>query len=166
MAIAVYPGSFDPVTLGHIDVAARAAKVFDKVIMLVAVNPEKEGMIPYHRRPILIRRALKKAGIINVEAEYCGGMFIVDYCKENDASVIIRGMRGMTDFDEEIQMANINHKLNPDVETFLVPARQELSDLSSSVVRQLWVGGKDIACMVPEAVLIELQKKRMQPSWP
>lgn len=151
MTIAVYPGSFDPVTLGHIDIALRAANSFDRIIMLVGRNPAKSGAIKYGMRVKLIEEAVKEMGISNITADDYAG-YIVDYCDKVGATVIIRGMRSITDFDEELQMANINRKLNGKVETFLIPAKPELSDLSSSVVRQLWNNNRDIENMVPKAV--------------
>lgn len=148
MAIAVCPGSFDPVTNGHLDIIHRASRLFDKVIVLVIVNPDKNPLFTREERVDMIRRSID---LPNVEVDsYCG--LLADYVKQAGATVIIKGLRAVTDFEYEFQMALINKKLAPYAETMFLTTASSYMYLSSSVVRQVGSFGGDISPFVPEQI--------------
>ena len=134
MRIAVCPGSFDPITVGHLDLAERAAAIFDRVILCVMVNGEKKHMFTLDERLELARAAA--AHLPNVEAAACGGL-LADFAAAHGASVIVRGVRNVTDFDAEYQMALINKGIHSRLETMLLPAGREYQHFSSSMVREM-----------------------------
>ena len=141
MKIAICPGSFDPVTNGHIAVIKRAAKLFDKVIVVVMVNFKKPvGLFNAQERVELIKRSTKD--IENVEVDYYGGL-LADYAREKGAAAIVKGLRAVSDFENEFQQALTNKRLNPDVETVFITADAEHMFLSSSVVKQICEFGGD-----------------------
>lgn len=147
--IAVYSGTFDPVTLGHEDVVKRAASLFDTLILAVAVAHHKKTRFSLDERIDLAERAL--AGVPNVRVLRFDGL-IMDFCAEHGAHAVVRGIRNMTDFDYEVQMAAMNRKLRPSVETvFLVP-RAELQCISSTLVREISQLGGDVREMVSPLV--------------
>ena len=146
---AIYPGTFDPITNGHIDLVVRASKLFDRVIVAIAINPSKKPTFTLEERVDLAKQTL--AGIDNVEV--CGfeGL-LVDVAKQKGASVIIRGLRAVSDFEHEFQLAGMNRKMQPDVETmFLTPAEQ-FSYISSSLVREIAALGGDVSEFVAPCV--------------
>lgn len=147
MRKAVCPGSFCPVTNGHIDVILRASKIFDKVVVLVMTNPDKECVFTPEERCDMIKAALKDEKNIEV-ASYNG--LLADYLKDNDVSAIVKGIRSGSDFDYEFQMALANKALAPNAETVFVAAKPENMYLSSSLVRQIASFGGDISAFVPE----------------
>jgi pantetheine-phosphate adenylyltransferase len=134
MGIAIYPGSFDPVTLGHLDIIKRAAEQFDRVIVCVMFNSLKKGLFTPAERVELIQRVV--ADLPNVEVD-ASDQLLAEYAKEKGASCIVKGLRAMSDFEEEFQMANINRKLNPKLDTVFLTASQEYTYLSSSVVKEM-----------------------------
>lgn len=134
MSIAIYPGSFDPVTLGHLDIIKRAAKQFDKVIVCVMVNSEKKGLFTPDERVDLLCRVVK--GLDNVEID-SSHILLADYAKSRGASCIVKGLRAMSDFEAEFQMATLNRKLNPDLDTVFLTACQDYTYLSSSIVKEM-----------------------------
>ena len=140
MSIAVYPGSFDPVTLGHLDIIKRAAKQFDKVIVCVMVNSDKKGLLITEDKPEvrervnLLRRVVK--GLDNVEVD-SSHTLLADYAKSKGASCIVKGLRAMSDFEAEFQMATLNRKLNPELDTVFLTACQDYTYLSSSIVKEM-----------------------------
>lgn len=134
MKIAVCPGSFDPVTVGHMDLAARAAAIFDKVILCVMVNGEKRHMFSLEERLALARAAA--AAVPRVEAAACGGL-LADFAREQGACALVKGVRGAADLDWEAQMAQINRDLCPGLDTVLLPARPEHLHISSTLVREM-----------------------------
>ena len=134
MLRAVYPGSFDPVTLGHLDIIKRAAKQFDKVIVCVMVNSDKKGLFTPDERVDLLRRVVK--GLDNVEID-SSHTLLADYAKSKGASCIVKGLRAMSDFEAEFQMATLNRKLNPDLDTVFLTACQDYTYLSSSIVKEM-----------------------------
>lgn len=147
--IAVCPGSFDPVTLGHIDIITRAAALFDRVIVLVSKNIDKHPVFSADERVELIKKAVPE--LENVEVESFDGL-LAEYVKEKGACAIVKGIRAMTDFENEFQMALVNRKLYGDAETVFLVARSENMYLSSSVVRQIASFGKDIESFVPKEI--------------
>jgi len=149
LIIAVYPGSFDPITNGHVDVLRRASKLFDKVIIAVLKNPSKVHYLTVDDRIKLIKESVLDLG--NIEVDSFEGL-TVDYARKKNAKVLIRGLRAVSDFEHEMQMAQMNKTLYPDLETmFLVPS-VENNFLSSSLVKEVATFGGDISQVVPEAV--------------
>ena len=152
MKIAIYPGSFDPITLGHLDILSRAARCFDKVYMCVMVNcDKKQPMFTQEKRLELIRKSI--AHIPNAEAELFSGL-LADYARQKHAHIIIKGVRNTTDFDSEMQMARINQEL----ETLLLPARAEFEHFSSTMAREMIRYHQPLEKYVPAPVAEELMK--------
>ncbi len=157
--IAVVPGSFDPVTLGHIDVIARAAKLFDEVHVVVTHNPDKQAFLPVVEREQLIERAIEEArvaGEIRI-ANWSMGL-LVDYCQQVGAEVLVKGIRSSTDLAYETPMSIVNRNL-ADVETIFMLPNPENAHVSSSLVRQVSELGGDISPYVPRAVATFLQSR-------
>lgn len=146
---AIYPGSFDPITLGHLDIIHRAAKLFSKLIVVVMVNPKKQCSFSPEERVDLIKQCTED--LPNVEVEFSDGL-LADYAKEKNACAIIKGLRALSDFEYEFQMALTNSKLNPEVETLFLTTRAENMYLSSSMVRQIASMGGDIRGFVPDII--------------
>ncbi len=154
---AIYPGTFDPITNGHSDLVARAARLFDQVIVAVAANPAKTPEFSLDERVRLARSVLGE--ISNVEV--CGfDTLLADFAQARGARVILRGLRAVSDFEHEFQLAGMNRRLAPEIETlFLTPAEQ-YTYISSSLVREIAKFGGDVAPFVPEAVQAALREKR------
>ena len=150
MRIAVYPGSFDPITMGHIDIIKRIYPLFDRVVILVTENPEKKHMFSGQEREQLVRSSLRDFDRIEVVIHE--GL-TVDYLRSINASVIVRGMRAVVDFEYEMTMANMNKKLAPEIETLMVFASPEYYAVSSRGVKEIYRYGGDISSFVPSAVL-------------
>jgi pantetheine-phosphate adenylyltransferase len=151
----VCPGSFDPVTNGHLDVIERASKLFDEVSVLVTVNKSKSGMFTIDERLEMLRESI--VGLPNVKVDAFHGL-LVDYCREHDIRAIVKGLRAVTDFDYELQMAQMNHRLSG-VDTVFVPTSPDSSFLSSSLVKEVATWGGDVSGLVPEAVLSRLTSR-------
>ncbi len=150
MKIAVCPGSFDPVTNGHVDIIRRTSKMFDKVIVVVAKNYNKpNSCFTAEERVDFIRRATSDIG--NVEIDTYAGL-LADYAREHGAVAIVKGLRAVSDFEYEFQQALINKKLNPDLETVFVTANAEYMFLSSSIVKQICELGSDISEFIPAEI--------------
>ena len=147
MRIAVCPGSFDPVTNGHLDVFARAAAQFDEVIVAVLINSTKSGLFSVDERMDLIRQSVEPMG--NVRVDSFQGL-TADYCRANKVSALVKGLRAVSDFDYELQMAQMNSQLG--VETLFVATSPEFSFLSSSIVKEVAKWGGDISPLVPPQV--------------
>lgn len=152
--ICVYPGSFDPVTVGHMDVIRRAAALFDEVIVTVMHNISKRGCFPVEERMALIVRAVRE--IPNVRVDKWDGL-LVDYVRMNGACAVVRGLRAVSDFDTEMTMAQVNSQLLPGMETLFLMARPEHACISSSVVREAAAFGADISAFVPAQVAEEIR---------
>lgn len=150
-AIAVYPGSFDPVTLGHVDIACRAAKLFRQVI--VAVAEEKSTALPVDKRVELVSAALSSQGNIKVTSF---SALLADFAVRQDAQVLVRGLRAVSDFDYEFQMAIMNKRMQSGLETVFLTSAEKYQFLSSSAVREIAACGGDISGLVPEPVLAAL----------
>ena len=147
--VAIYPGSFDPITLGHLDIIKRASKLFGKLIVVVMVNPNKNCAFSPEERVQLIKDST--ADIENIEVEFSDGL-LADYAREKNAVAIIKGLRALSDFDYEFQMALTNKQLNSEVETLFLTTRAENMYLSSSMVRQIGSLGGDISGFVPDVI--------------
>ncbi len=156
MSLAICPGSFDPLTLGHLDIIRRAASMFDRVITVVMVNPGKTPAFTVEERRDFIRRSV--AGFHNVEVDSYDGL-LADYCTEKQATAVVRGLRVMSDFEYEFQMALTNNMLHSETETIFLPASHEYMFLSSSVVREVARYGRDISAFVPPAIAADIQAK-------
>ena len=156
MSLAICPGSFDPVTLGHLDVIKRASALFDRVIVVIMVNPVKTPAFTVEERMDFIRRAT--AGIPNVEVESYTGL-LADYSARKGATAVVKGLRVMSDFEYEFQMALTNMSLNPGTETVFLPASIDCMFLSSSMVREVARYGRDISAFVPAEIAGDIQKK-------
>ncbi|MED1917708.1 pantetheine-phosphate adenylyltransferase [Bacillus thuringiensis] len=157
MAIAVCSGSFDPVTYGHLDIIARGANVFDKVIVAVLINSKKNSLFSVEERVDLIRQAT--ADMKNVEVDSFDGL-LIDYMNKKGAQVIIRGLRAVSDFEYEMQVASINKKLDENIETFFMMTNNQYSYLSSSIVKEVAKYKASVADLVPP-VVEEALKRRM-----
>ena len=157
MKIAVYPGSFDPVTCGHLDVIGRAANVFDKVIVAVLENADKKHFWSDEARADMIKSLQLPS---NVEVDTFDGL-LVDFMKAHGAQVLIKGLRAVSDYEYECQMAWINKKLMPECDTFFVPTSEEYAYLSSSIVREVARYNGDLTGLVPQE-LHEIVKKGLQ----
>jgi pantetheine-phosphate adenylyltransferase len=154
--IAVYPGSFDPMTNGHLDVVARAAAVFDRVVFAVLVNPRKsEPIFPTDVRLAVIREAVDECCPADVAARIDVESFdglTVEFCRRRGANFVVRGLRAISDFESELQMAHMNRKLDPEVDAVFFMSAVEHSYLSSSLVKEIATFGGDVSQMVPAAV--------------
>ena len=155
MRIAVYPGSFDPITLGHLDVIGRATRLFDRLIVAVARNAEKSAMFPAGDRVRLIEASLSER--TGVEVTTFSGL-LVDFARRNGAAAIVRGLRAVTDFEYEFQMALMNRNLCPDVETVFLTAREEFTYVSSRLIKEVASLGGDVSRMVPPPVADALRR--------
>ena len=160
MKTAIYPGSFDPITNGHLDIIRRSAAMFDKVTVTVMVNPRKQGGLftPLERMDF-IKRCV--ADMPNVEVEYSDGL-LAQYAKEKNATAVIKGLRAVSDFEDEFQQALINKKLNPDVETVFLISALENMYLSSSAVKQIFEFGGDASEFLPEQVCGEIKDRLLR----
>ncbi len=149
MKIAVYPGSFDPITNGHIDVLESGAKIFDKVIIAVAKNSEKNGFLPIADRINLIKESTKH--LPNVEVDSFDGLTI-EYARKKGAQVLLRGLRAVSDFEYEMKLSQTNSALASDIQTVFLITKPEYNFISSSQVREIHANKGDISKFVPEAV--------------
>lgn len=157
MRIAVFPGSFDPLTSGHVDIIRRGAQLFDRIVVAILVNETKTPLFTAAERVALIREVFSDTP--SVEADTFEGL-LVDYVKERQANVIVRGLRAVSDFEYEMQMALMNRHLSPDVETvFMMPAEQ-YTYVSSRLVKEVASLGGSVAGLVPEAVEARLREKQ------
>ncbi|CAM2077271.1 MAG: pantetheine-phosphate adenylyltransferase [Clostridium sp.] len=156
MRVAIYPGSFDPVTNGHLDIITRGSKVFDKLIVGVLVNIDKVGLFSIEERVELIKRVTSH--LENVEVVSFNGL-LVDLAKKNNARVILKGLRAVSDFEYEFQMALMNSQLDAEVETLFMTTSAANSFLSSSSVKQVAKFGGDIKGLVPDEIIDDVIKK-------
>ncbi|PLX38834.1 MAG: pantetheine-phosphate adenylyltransferase [Deltaproteobacteria bacterium] len=155
-SVAVYPGSFDPITNGHVDIISRASKVFDKLVVLIAVNSEKKGLFTLKERCELIREVFKDCP--NIEVDSFEGL-LVEYLKKRDIPVVIRGLRAVSDFEYEFQMALMNRRIYSGVETFFMASSENCSYISSRIVKEIFSLGASISDLAPEAVVSAMNKK-------
>lgn len=156
MKTAIYPGSFDPVTLGHLNVIKRAAQAFDRLIVCVMVNSSKHGLFTPEERVDLIQRVTKN--LRNVEVD-CSGELLADYARRKGSRVVVKGLRAVSDFEKEVQMAIINRKLYHNLDTFFIPSSEKYTYLSSSVVKEMARYGADLSDFVPREIIADVQAK-------
>jgi pantetheine-phosphate adenylyltransferase len=156
MKTAIYPGSFDPVTSGHLNIIRRAASIFDKLIVCVMVNAGKNPMFTLNERVELIRRVTKD--LPNVEID-CSSELLAEYARRKGSCVIVKGLRAVSDFESEFQMAMVNHKLNPDLDTMFLTAEHQYTYLSSSMVKELASYGADLTEFLPDEIIPDVQKR-------
>lgn len=156
MKRAIYPGSFDPVTFGHLDVIERSLKITDELIVAVLKNSAKSPLFSVEERVTMLQEATRHLPHVRVES-FEG--LLVDYAIQSEANTIVRGLRAITDFEYELQMSQTNHKLEPDLETMFLTTSIEYSYLSSTTVREIAAYGGDVSQFVPEAVAGELEAK-------
>jgi len=156
--LAIYPGSFDPITNGHVDLVKRTLRVFDRVIVAIATNPGKDGsLFSLDERLEMVRQVFKDQGG-RVQAESFQGL-LVDYAESKRASVIIRGLRAVSDFEYEFQMAMMNHRLKPKLETLFMMTGESEFYISSRLVKEVVSLGGNVSGLVPENVLKKLEQK-------
>ena len=161
MTTAVYPGSFDPITLGHLDVIARAASVFERVVVAVLLNPRKSALLDADERVTTITQAVSETlgeSARRVDVSAFDGL-TVDFAREVGAGFIVRGLRAVSDFEFELQMAHTNRKLAPDVDTVFFMTALEHAYVSSSLVKEIARFGGDVSRMVPPGVVTQLQAR-------
>ena len=156
MIKAVFPGSFDPPTNGHLDIIKRASKLFDNLDVLISVNPNKQYMFSEQERLDMLTALLKDYK--NVQIHVWEGL-IVNYAKQVGANVLIRGIRSINDFSYEFELAHMNQKLNPEIETMFVPCKEKFGIVKSSSIKELALFDGDISRMVPPLVVSALKKK-------
>ena len=156
MSTAIYPGSFDPVTLGHLNIIKRAASCFDKLIVCVMINSKKTGMFTPEERVELIRKTVEK--LPNVEVDHSCEL-VAEYAKAKKACTLIKGLRAVSDYEYELQMALINARLNPRLETMFIPSSAKYTYISSSVVKELASYGADLTDFVPREIIGDINEK-------
>ena len=155
MSIAIYPGSFDPITNGHLDILNRALKVFDKVIVLIAVNPNKKSRFASEIRKIMVEEAVNNDPRVEVDV-YDG--LTVEYAKQHGATHLIRGLRAVTDFEYEFQLATANDFIDSNIDTIFLMSKNDKSFINSSMIMELHEKGVDVSALVPESVYKRLKK--------
>ncbi len=157
MRRAIYPGSFDPVTLGHLNIIKRAAAIFDELIVLVCVNSSKNsGMFNPEERMELIRKVTDS--LPNVKVDICVGL-VADYAKRHRAKVLVKGLRAVSDYESEIQLAMVNAKLYPKLDTVFLHSSPKYAYLSSTVVKEMARYGADLTDFVPRQIITDVEKK-------
>ena len=159
MTLAVYPGTFDPITNGHVDILRRSLKIFDRVVVALAENVRKAPLFTSDERRKLIADAVKEDGRLEIDA-FQG--LLADYCRRRRANVVIRGLRALADFEYEFQSAHMNRRLAPDVETLFLMTGEESFYVSSSLVKEVALMGGDVSGLVPAGVAAALADKRKQ----
>ena len=155
---AVYPASFDPITNGHIDLIDRAARLFDEVIVAVAVNVQKQGLFSFEERMAMLKEVVSERP--NVRVDSIDGL-LVDYARDNDAHVVIRGLRALSDFEYEFEMTQMNHHMNPELETIFLMTSEKWFYVSSSRLRELVRFGRRVDEWVPP-IVVELLEARKE----
>ncbi len=151
--IAIYPGSFDPITLGHLDIITRGSNMFDSVIVAVLSNPSKQPLFSVEKRIEQIKQCT--INLSNVEVDSFAGL-TVEYAKINEAKILLRGLRVLSDFEKELQMAHTNKTLSEDIETIFLATAKEYSFLSSSVVKEIAQFGGEISHLVPADIVDDI----------
>ncbi len=159
MILAVYPGTFDPITNGHVDILRRSLKIFDRVVVALADNVRKTPLFSLAERRDFITGAV--GGDARLEVDAFQGL-LADYCRKRGAAVVIRGLRALADFEYEFQSAHMNRRLAPDVETMFLMTSEESFYVSSSLVKEVALMGGDVSRMVPPGVATALAQKRQQ----
>lgn len=156
MKTAIYPGSFDPITLGHLNIIKRAALCFDKLIVCVMVNSQKSGLFTPDERVALIRKVVSQ--LPNVEVDQ-SSVLLAEYARQRRARVIVKGLRAVSDFESEVQMAVVNRKLNPNVDTMFLPSNEKYTYLSSTVVKEMVRYGVELSDFIPREIIADVKQK-------
>ena len=156
MKTAIYPGSFDPITLGHLNIIKRAALCFDKLIVCVMVNSQKNGLFTPEERVELIRRVVSQLPNVEVDAS---SVLLAEYARQRKARVIVKGLRAVSDFESEVQMAVVNRKLNPNVDTMFLPSNEKYTYLSSTVVKEMVRYGVELSDFIPREIIEDVKQK-------
>lgn len=156
MKIAIYPGSFDPITSGHLNIIRRVSQIFDRLIVCVMVNSGKNPMFSMEERVDMIRLVTKDLPNVEVEGS---DMLLAEYARQKGSCVIVKGLRAGSDFENEFQMALINHKINPDLDTMFLTAEHQYMYLSSSTVKELAAYNVDLSDFLPEQIIPEFKKR-------
>lgn len=156
MKVAIYPGSFDPITSGHLNIIRRASHIFDELIVCVMVNAGKNPMFTLEERTELICRVTKDLPNVTVESS---NELLAEFARKKGSCVIVKGLRAVSDFENEFQMALINRKLNPDLDTMFLTADSEYMYMSSSVVKELGTYGAELEEFLPKEIIPDFQKK-------
>ncbi len=156
MSTAIYPGSFDPITLGHLNIIRRASKIFDKVVVCVMVNSSKNPMFTLDERMELIERVVKRFPNVEVDTS---SILLAEYVKRYEGAVLVKGLRAVSDFESEFQMAIINKKLNPELETVFLTSSEKYTYISSSVVKEMAKYGADLRELVPAEILKDVLER-------
>jgi len=159
MSIAIYPGSFDPVTLGHLNIIKRASQCFEKVIVCVMINSNKQGVFTPQERVELLRRSTERFS--NVEVDFSDEL-LAEYAKRRKARVVVKGLRAVSDFEQEVQMAVINRKLNPRLETMFLASSEKYTYLSSTIVKEMARYGADLSEFVPREIVDDVNARMKQ----
>ena len=153
---AIYPGSFDPITNGHVDLIRRASKLFDEIIVAITQNTNKTGFLSIEERILAANNAVNSLNNIIVLSF---DSLLVDFAKKHNAQIIIRGLRAVSDFEYEFQLSGMNKRLNPQIETLFMTPSEEFANISSSLVREIFLLGGDIGSFVPESVKLILLER-------
>lgn len=157
MSLAICPGSFDPITLGHLDIISRSAQIFDNVIVCIMFNSNKtKPMFAISERVEMVKKVVERFS--NVRVDTSDGL-LAEYAKQFDGAVIVKGLRAASDFEYEFQMNHINKKINPELETMFLTANEKYTFLSSSVVREVASYGADLTGFVPREIVAEIEEK-------
>ena len=156
MKIAIYPGSFDPVTLGHLNIIKRAANCFDRLIVCVMVNSSKHGMFTPAERVELLRRATQR--FPNVEVDFSDEL-LAAYARRRGAKVVVKGLRAVSDYEQEVRMAIINRKLNHNLETMFLASSEKYTYLSSTIVKEMARYGADLGEFIPREIVEDVEKR-------
>ena len=159
MKVAIYPGTFDPITNGHLDIILRATKFVDRLVIAVSNNNKKETLFDTNERVEMIKKVIKDQNISNVEIDYFDGL-LINYAKKKNANVIIRGLRAISDFEYEFQMTGMNYKLDPKIETVFLMSSDKVQLISSKLIREISSLKGDVSKFVPKSVEERLKKKR------
>lgn len=156
MTTAIYPGSFDPITLGHLNIIRRAAKIFDRVVVCVMKNREKTPMFTIEERMDMVRRSTERFGNVQVATT---DKLLAEYARQFEGAVIVKGLRAVSDFDYEFQIALVNRKMNPDLETLFLTSTEKYMFLSSTVVKEMAAYGADLTDFVPREIIQDVMEK-------
>ena len=156
MTTAIYPGSFDPVTLGHLNIIKRAAACFDRLIVCVMVNSSKTGMFTPQERVELLRRSTQRFPNVTVDQS---NQLLAAYARAQGAQVVVKGLRAVSDYEQEVQMAVINRKLNPGLETMFLASSEKYTYLSSTIVKEMARYGADLSDFLPREIIADVNEK-------
>ena len=156
MIKAVYPGSFDPITNGHLNIINRASKLYDELIVLVAISPAKKPFFSIEEKVNMIKDSVKD--LPNVKVDFCEGL-VVDYASKNNVQVLVRGLRAVSDFEYEFQLAAANRFINNEIEMVFFMANSENNFISSSMIKEMALAGQDVSSLVPPMVTKYLKEK-------